>query len=172
MIKLGSLADLSSIREPISNVGNLTGRFCHRNFSLWKNEPKWLVLKSLTWLESRLSRGRERSSLLVHALSHSHFASYSLVFLYCFLFLSMFLFFLVFRCSYFFFYYAQLRPFYTVCHDKIHHFTLQLLLACYGCPSLATHWSTGCPTTTTTLCWLRHAPFPEKGNFVLSFCSP
>ena len=60
MIKLGSLADLSSIREPISNVGNLTGRFCHRNFSLWKNEPKWLVLKSLNWLENRLLRRREQ----------------------------------------------------------------------------------------------------------------
>ena len=97
MIKLGSLADLSSIREPISNVGNLTERFCHRNFSLWKNEPKWLVLKSLNWLENRLLRRREQPiSACLITLLFSHFSSYSPVFLFRFLFLSMFLFFLVF----------------------------------------------------------------------------
>ena len=122
------------------------------------------------WLESRLLRGREWSILLVHALSHFCF----ITLLPTLLFFSIaFYFFLCFYSSLFFvvlifFYYAQLRPFYTVCRDKIYHFTLQLLLACYGCPSLATHWSAGCPTTTTTLCWLRHAPFPDKGNFVLS----
>ena len=37
---------------------------------------------------------------------------------------------------------------------------------------LATHWSASCPATTTTLCWLRHVPFPDKGSFVLFYCFP
>ena len=64
-------------------------------------------------------------------------------------------------------YCARLRPFYTVCCDKIYHFTLQLLLAYCKCPSRIAHWLAGCPVTTTILCWLRHVPFPDKGSFVL-----
>ena len=44
--KLGSLVDLSPRREPISNVGNLTGKFCHRNCLLWKMGLSGLISKS------------------------------------------------------------------------------------------------------------------------------
>ena len=98
-------------------------------------------------------------------------------FFFCFIF-SVYVF--VFSTSLFFcvFYYpslvvvycARLRPFYTVCCDKIYHFTLQLLLAYYGCPSWTTYWFAGCPTTTTTLRWPHHASFPEKSCFVLFSC--
>ena len=40
-------------------------------------------------------------------------------------------------------------------------------MACCRCPFWTTHCSTGFPATTTTLCWLRHVPFPYKGRFVL-----
>ena len=159
-------------------MDNLTWRFCHRNCPLWMNGPKWLVLKSLNWLESRLLRGRERSSLLVHALSHFCLLTLLptlLFFSIAFYFVLCFCASLFFRCSwffFFFFYYAQLKSFYTACRDKIYHFTPQLLLACYGCPSLATYWSASYLATTTTLCWLCHAPFLDKGNFVLSSCFP
>ena len=104
---------------------------------------------------------------------HSQFSYFSL-----FIFSIFFVFyFSVFQCFLLFLllvvvviYCARLRPFYTACHDKIYHFTYQLFLACYGCPSLATHWSTDCLATTTTLCQLRHIPFPNKGNFVLFSC--
>ena len=43
------------------------GKSCHRNCSLWKNGPRWLISGFL--LESRLLRGREGSSLLVHAFT-------------------------------------------------------------------------------------------------------
>ena len=67
-------------------------------------------------------------------------------------------------------YCAWLRPFYIACRDKIYHFTHQLLLAYYGCPSWTTYWFAGCPTTTTTLRWPHHASFPEKSCFVLFSC--
>ena len=40
---------------------------CHENYSLWNNRPRWLIFEFL--LESRQSREREMSSLLVHALT-------------------------------------------------------------------------------------------------------
>ena len=43
------------------------GKSCHRNCSLWRNGPRWLISEFL--LESRLLRGREGSSLLVHAFT-------------------------------------------------------------------------------------------------------
>ena len=96
--------------------------------------------------------------LLLTLLLFSLFSlfSISLFFLLCFL-----SFLLVVHC-------AQLRPFYTACCDKI--YTPQLFLVCCGCLSLTTHWSASCPATTTTLCWLRQIPFPDKGSFVLFSC--
>ena len=143
------------------------------------------------FLESRLLRGNESSSLLVHApitLLLSYFAFYPL----CFPILSIFflipllplssLFFVVFFLSIFshmFFlalylplvilypllavvHYAQLRPFYTTCCDEFYCFTPQLLLAWCGCPSQTTHWSVSYPAITTTLCQSCHVPFPDK----------
>ena len=125
-------------------------------------------------------RGREASSLLVHALSllallFSHFTFYYLFFfffLFClsslFSLLSISLFFLCFLLFLLFVLHcARLRPFYIAYHGKIYRFTPQLLLACYECPFQTTHWSASCLATTTTLCWLRHVPFLEKGIFVL-----
>ena len=165
-------------------MGNFIGKSCHRNCPLWKNRPKWLILKSLYWLKSRLLRGSEGSSLLVHALSHFCFLTLLLTLLFFFLsclsslFFSAFYFFLCFRsslffhCSSFFVYCAQLRPFYIACHDEIYRFTLQLLLPWCGCPSRSTYWPAGCSVITTTLCRLRHVPFPEKRSFVLFSFSP
>ena len=113
----------------------------------------------------------------MHALSlltllFSHFTFYSLILFYFFIFSIFFVFyFSVFLCFLLFHlvvvYYAQLRPFYTACHDKIYRFTHQLLLACCGCPSQTTHWFADCPTTNTIMCWLHHIPFPDKQSFVL-----
>ena len=44
--KLDSLADLSPRREPISNVGNLKGKLCHRNCLLWKMGLSGLISNS------------------------------------------------------------------------------------------------------------------------------
>ena len=77
---------------------------------------------------------------------------------------------IVLPCFPFVVYCAQLRSFYTICCDKIYHFTLQLPLACCKCSSLATHQFAGCPATTTTLCWLCHVPFPDEESFVLFSC--
>ena len=127
-------------------------------------------------LESRLLRWREVSSLLVYALSliillFSHFTFYSLTII---IFLSsLFSISLSFLCFLplllVVVYCAWLRPFYTAYHDKIYHFTPQLLLACYGCHSQTTHWSASYTATTNTLCWLRHIPFLNKGSFVFIF---
>ena len=64
-------------------------------------------------------------------------------------------------------YCARLRPFYTICCDRIYHFTPQLLLTYCGCPSWTSHWSAGYPATTITLCWPCHTSFPNKSSFVL-----
>ena len=118
----------------------------------------------LILLESRLLRGREGSSLLMHAsitLLLPHFTFYPLYFsiLSIFFLIPIFpLFFLIFRCflscyfSHLFFltlclpfiglppplaavHYAQLRLFYIVCYDEFYYFTPQLLLAWCGCSS-------------------------------------
>ena len=44
--KLGFLADLILRRKPIFNVGNLIGRFCYRNFLLWKIGLSGLISNS------------------------------------------------------------------------------------------------------------------------------
>ena len=120
-------------------MGNFTKKSYHRNCLLWKNGLKWLNLESFNLLESRLLRGRECSSLLVHALSHfcfTHFTSYSLIFFLFIYPLYFFLYFLFFSCFYVSYYFSlfsrfvycvQLRPFYTTCRDKIYHFTPQLV---------------------------------------------
>ena len=92
-----------------------------------------------------------------------------LFFLLTFYFLLCFYSFLFFPSSSVVVHCAQLRLFYIVCCDKIYHFTPQLLLACCGCPSLATHWSAGCLATTTTLRYLYHVPFPDKKEFCFIF---
>ena len=110
-------------------------------------------------------------SLLVHS-SHSFLLLFLLRYPTFFVFS---IFFFYFQCfSLLFFplvlvvpYCAQLRHFYIACHDKIYHFTLQLLLAYCGCPFRTVHWLAGCLATTTTLCWLCHIPLLDKGNFVL-----
>ena len=67
--------------------------------------------------------------------------------------------------------YARLWPF--ILHAVIGFtiFTLQPFLACYRHPFKIDHWSTSCPATTITLCWLCHASFPDKSGFVLSLTS-
>ena len=110
-------------------------------------------------------------SLLVH-VSHSflllfplHYPTFFVfsIFFFCFQCFSLLFFPLVLVVPYC----AWLRHFYIACHDKIYHFTFQLLLAYCECPSRIAHWFAGCPVTTTILCWLRHVPFPDKGSFVL-----
>ena len=39
--------ELSLGRELLFNVGNLIGRYCHENYPLSENGPKWLILKFL-----------------------------------------------------------------------------------------------------------------------------
>ena len=99
----------------------------------------------------------------------SRFLSFFLSFAYpfcffsfSFLFLSMFLFFLIFPFSSVVSHCAQLRLF-------ILSVVIRFILACCGCPFLVTHWSAGCPTTTTTLCWLCHVPFLDKKEFCFIF---
>ena len=91
------------------NVSNLAWKSCHRNCLLWRSGPKWLDPKSSNLLESRLLRGREGNSLLVHALSHFFVFSlsfflflslFSLLFFPCY-FLTCFLFSLLFRSCFF-----------------------------------------------------------------------
>ena len=115
---LGSLADLNLRREPISNEGNLTGKSCYGNCLFWKNGPKWLNLKSFNLLESRLLRGREWSSLLVHDLSHSFFPHFTFFYpLYFFLPSILFLvhifppFFLVFSLFSFLLFFSLVPPY-------------------------------------------------------------
>ena len=124
-------------------------------------------------LDNRLLRGREVGSLLVHS-SHSFFLLFPLryptffvfsIFFFCFQCFSLLFFPLVLGVPYC----ARLRHFYIACHDKIYHFTLQLIFACCGCPSWTAHWSVGCPATTATLRWPCHASFPEKSSFVFFF---
>ena len=67
-------------------MSNLIGKSYHKNCQFWKNGPKWLNLKSFNLLESRLLRGREESSLLVHALSHFRFLTSLPTFLFSFFF--------------------------------------------------------------------------------------
>ena len=43
------------------------GKSCHINYSHWKNRLRWLISKF--FLESRQLKGREGSSLLVHAFT-------------------------------------------------------------------------------------------------------
>ena len=85
-------------------------------------------------------------------------------------------------------YYSQLPPFILSAMMRFSIFTLQPLLAPYGCPSKTTHWLAGCLATTialnvlaapllipkqnglscflpssvlTTLIWIRIKPFPH-----------
>ena len=123
-------------------------------------------------LDSRLLKGREVSSLLVHAF-HSHTPiCFLLVILFSLFIFSVFFvfYFFIFLCFFLFLlvivYCAQVRPFYIACRDKIYHFTPQLLLACCGCPFWNAHCSVGCPATTTTLCWPYHTSFLEKNSFL------
>ena len=137
----------------------------------------------LILLESRLLRGTEGSSLLMHApstllLSHFTFL-FSLFFhtlfsslffvslLSCYFFSLAFLCsLLAFRCSFFLIvttvHCAQLRPFHTACHYEFYCFTPQLLLPRCRYHSQTTHWFVGCSAITTILCWLCHVPFPDK----------
>ena len=114
------------------------------------------------------------------------FLFFSLLF---FLILPLFLF--VVMIPFFFFmnlYYSQLPPFILSAMMRFSIFTLQPLLAPYGCPSKTTHWLAGCLATTialnvlaapllipkqnglscflpssvlTTLIWIRIKPFPH-----------
>ena len=143
----------------------------------------------LILLKSRLLRGREGSSLLVHVpitLLLPQFTFYPLCFspfsflFLCSLFSSLFsvsflscyfshLFFLTLSdCLSLFLslfllplYYAQLRPFYTACRNEFYCFTPQLLLPWCGCPSKTT-LVCRLPSPTTTMCWPCHIPFPDK----------
>ena len=64
---LGFLRDLSPGRETPFNVGNLTREILPQKLLTLKNGPRWLIFEFL--LESRLLRGKEWSSLLVHAFT-------------------------------------------------------------------------------------------------------
>ena len=144
-----------------------------------------------------LSRGREIGCLLMHA---SIPITYTLLWFLRFPFL--FPPFLPYSTSisfcgddtffFFFFlmnlYYSQLPPFILSAMMRFSIFTLQPLLAPYGCPSKTTHWLAGCLATTialnvlaapllilkqnglscflpssvlTTLIWIRIKPFPH-----------
>ena len=155
------------------------GKSYHKNCSLWKNGPRWLIFEFL--LENRLLRGREWSSLLVHASTtllvfslsvfpctlHCFFLIYVLpLFFLIFLLLSFLLISLCYLLSLPPTVHSQ-GPFYTACRDEFYCFTLQLLLSGIGCHSQTTHWFVSCLAITISLCWLCHIPFPD--NRVL-FC--
>ena len=133
------------------------GKSYHRNCSLLKNVPRWLIFEFL--LESRLLRGREWSSLLVHAFTKLLVFSLSIFpfTLHFFFLVSMLpIFFLIFlllfflALSYLFLsiiscaclpppHCAQPMPFYVACCDGFYCFTSQLLLSGCGCLSQTTH---------------------------------
>ena len=69
------------------------------------------------------------------------------------------------------FHYSQLWSFILSTMTGFTIFTSQPLLAHCGHPSKTAHWPVGYPNTTTTLCWLHHASFPNKSGFVLSLIS-
>ena len=143
------------------------GKSCHRNYSHWKNRLRWLISKF--FLESRLLKGREGSSLLVHVfttllvflLSVFPFTLHFFFYFYVTSFLS-YLFLFVISCVCLPLYCVQPRPFYTAYCDGFYYFIPQLLLSRCGCPSQTTHWFVGYPTITTSLYWPCHIPFPDK----------
>ena len=136
-------------------------------------------LISDSWFAREWAIERERSGWPIGVCSysyHSYFSSLFLVTLFSLLLFLLFLFSffslgilsLLFRVVV---YYAHLWLFILLVVARFTIFTFQLFLAYCGCPSKAVHWSTGCPTTTTTLCWPCHASFPDKSSFVLFFTS-
>ena len=185
---LGFLRDLSPGRETPFNVGNLTREILPQKLLTLKNGPRWLIFEFL--LESRLLRGKEWSSLLVHAFTtllvfllsvfpftlHFFFLISRLPLFFLFFFLSFFLLLFFLALSYLFLSViscpcppscAQPRPFYTAYCDGFYYFIPQLLLSRCGCPSQTTHWFVNCPAITASLCWPCHIPFPDKRVF---FC--
>ena len=99
------LSRLSPRREPAFNVSNLTWNSYHRNCLLWRNGPKWLDHESSNLLESRLLRGREGNSQLVHALLPFllYFPLSSFYFYFLFFILFLFLYLVAFLLCYFLF---------------------------------------------------------------------
>ena len=71
---------LSSGREPLFNVGNLTGKSYHEITHFKRMGLNDLSSNSLILTKEYAFRGRERNSLLVHA--HYHALVYSLFFLF------------------------------------------------------------------------------------------
>ena len=131
------------------------------------------VLISDSWFAREWAIKRERSGWPFGACScshHSYFSSFLLVslfslfpyLLFSFSFLSLSILSLLFRVVV---YCAHLWPFILPIVTRFTIFTPQLLLACCGCPSKTTHWSVGCPATTTILCFPHHASFPDKSSF-------
>ena len=112
----------------------------------------------------------------MHAsIPSTHVSSISLGFLYFSLFFfvySVFFSFFLSLCFMFavipLFHYSRLQPFILPAMLGFTILTPQPLLARCGCPSKTDHWLIGYPATTTTLCQLHHASFPEKMGFVLS----
>ena len=126
-----------------------------------------------------LLRGREVDNLLMHAsIPSTHVSSLSLGFLYFSLFFfvySVFFSFFLTLCFLFaiipLFHCSRLQRFILPVVTEFTIFTPQPLLAHYGCPSKIDHWLAGYLATSTTLCWLHHASFPNKNGFVLSLTS-
>ena len=128
-------------------------------------------------------------NLLMHvSIPSIHFSSLSLGFLYfsfsslfsLFSFLSFYLsllFIYLFKKKFFWplflspFHCSRLQPLIMLVGIRFPIFTSQPLLAHCGHPSKTAHWPAGYPDTTTTLCWLHHASFPNKSGFVLSLTS-
>ena len=154
--------------EPIPNVSNLKEGFCHISYALWKNDLNGLSFNPQSPKEWVCQDGDKKCSLLMYVSIPTAHVSFN--FCVSFSFLSFF-FFWFYLFSFFvpsvLLYCSQQPLFILSTMVRFATFTLQLLLAPYGCPSKTTYWPFGWLATTIALNVLI-APLPIPRQNCLS----